>query len=446
MVAAVWHLAEPPTGPYPARDLRELARSGRLVRGSLVRKAGMDRWVAAERVLGLLDDRVVLPAVPGDGSPPGDPFAVTAVGEVLGDGGADAGFGLRLLAFGLDVLILVAIFAAGAGFEVYQQGGALLLDRSAGLLVSLLLLPAICYWPMWEGILGTTPGKWICGIRVVDLAGHPVGLLRAGARNGLRLIGVVTIVLTLIDHLCIACHPRRQALHDLLAGTRCVNPRRSGPGVTGAGNPTFDLVLDDVPFDAVADRRLQEALRTTSRARQIGWIWTMHGALLIGSSMFLIGCWALMWWLWRFLERVHDREIIELLAPVRWRIDRLLVIFVWLTPGMMVVGILVLIGGIGFLRRRRWSWWWLNLLGGAHLVGLLPLAAILAGITLRSGLHREISPGLGVAVFAFDGLLVLAGQILLVWLHRQLRSAPIRRWCAGADPPVAPAGGPEMRQ
>jgi uncharacterized RDD family membrane protein YckC len=70
------------------------------------------------------------------------------------------------------------------------------------------------------GLLGATPGKWLFGLRVADLKGRwPIGMSRAI----LRLVAYMVSSLTLgVGHLLILFRSDRQALHDLLAGTRII--------------------------------------------------------------------------------------------------------------------------------------------------------------------------------------------------------------------------------
>ena len=63
--------------------------------------------------------------------------------------------------------------------------------------------------------LQATIGKWFMKIKVYDKEQKRISLIKAFIRNILKIVSVISIVgIFLID-----ITPRRQALHDLLAGT-----------------------------------------------------------------------------------------------------------------------------------------------------------------------------------------------------------------------------------
>lgn len=61
-----------------------------------------------------------------------------------------------------------------------------------------------------------TPGKRLLGLRVVDAGGARLGLARAAVRH---LAGALSWITLNIGHLMALVQPRRQALHDRVAGT-----------------------------------------------------------------------------------------------------------------------------------------------------------------------------------------------------------------------------------
>lgn len=71
-----------------------------------------------------------------------------------------------------------------------------------------------------------TPGKRLLGLRVVDAHGRGIGLLRAVQRH---LAGALSWLTLNIGHLLAAVPPRRQALHDRIAGTQVVQSAEAGP-------------------------------------------------------------------------------------------------------------------------------------------------------------------------------------------------------------------------
>lgn len=71
-----------------------------------------------------------------------------------------------------------------------------------------------------------TPGKRLLGLRVVDARGEGIGLVRAVQRH---LAGALSWLTLNIGHLMAAMPPRRQSLHDRIAGTQVVQPTDAGP-------------------------------------------------------------------------------------------------------------------------------------------------------------------------------------------------------------------------
>jgi uncharacterized RDD family membrane protein YckC len=128
-------------------------------------------------------------------------------GERLGlpekGSGAVAGYGRRLLALFIDwgLSLLVSSFLARALDWSPPQ-------RSLGTLV----IFGVQAW-LLIGLLGTTIGKRLCGIRVARLDGRPVGPVWSLARSVLLLL-VVPALIWDRDH---------RGLHDRAANTIVVN-------------------------------------------------------------------------------------------------------------------------------------------------------------------------------------------------------------------------------
>jgi uncharacterized RDD family membrane protein YckC len=108
-----------------------------------------------------------------------------------------------------------------------------LVSTTDQVLISLIaLVVGLGYHVIFLRLRGATPGKQICGLRVVpvdrgldrDRLGWGSVLVRAlvwvvpGVWSPLFLVTVADVLLPL-------WHPRRQALHDLAAGTQVVRPR-----------------------------------------------------------------------------------------------------------------------------------------------------------------------------------------------------------------------------
>lgn len=81
-----------------------------------------------------------------------------------------------------------------------------------------------CYFAVGWGLLGSTPGKWLLGLRIVDHRGRwPIGLSRAFLRLAAYSVSSVTLGM---GHLLVILRHDRRALHDLLAGTWVVRRQR----------------------------------------------------------------------------------------------------------------------------------------------------------------------------------------------------------------------------
>lgn len=98
-----------------------------------------------------------------------------------------------------------------------------------------------------------TPGKMAFGVKVSDLAGARIGVVRGVARYFALWLSAIIL---LVGYLMAAFTQKRQALHDMIAGTLVVNARAgpdeivAGGGVmpVTAGVRAVAIVLIIVPF------------------------------------------------------------------------------------------------------------------------------------------------------------------------------------------------------
>jgi uncharacterized RDD family membrane protein YckC len=178
-----------------------------------------------------------------------------------------ASFETRLVAFVLDVIVLLAVFAlffAVAFLQILIRTDFGEKDTpDSAVWAAAIILAAYCFlflplyfiglWA-WRG---QTVGQMAMVIRVARRDGRPVGLARAAIRVGalnllppifvasllalpatgasedvlialilvLALAAVVLIVIQVVGFLMIPFDPQRQALHDRLADTIMVEPR-----------------------------------------------------------------------------------------------------------------------------------------------------------------------------------------------------------------------------
>lgn len=165
-----------------------------------------------------------------------------------------AGFGVRLGAYIIDILVLIPVIGASMYFTMFSP------NAMAFLLISLI---SAFYKPVLEGLYGATVGKMALKIKVVGAEGAPVtlnqafirwvpfllgavfswwlsyGTIAGAAAEGVSgfmeyslyqqeqaaemgasaTIGQLTGLIPLISALFMLGNPRKQAAHDKLAAT-----------------------------------------------------------------------------------------------------------------------------------------------------------------------------------------------------------------------------------
>ena len=77
------------------------------------------------------------------------------------------------------------------------------------------------YYMLLEGLAGRTPGKWVAGLRVVNLAGGLPGVRRSVIRNLLRAVDSLP-AFQILGVILILRSPERARFGDRVAGTRVV--------------------------------------------------------------------------------------------------------------------------------------------------------------------------------------------------------------------------------
>ena len=129
---------------------------------------------------------------------------------------ARAGFGIRLLAYIIDVIILAIVSAVvtlvfGAAGDAGQT--------IAGVINAVIGLAYTLYF--WS-TSGATPGKSVLGLRVVAIDGSPMNITKAI----MRLIGyVVSSVVLFLGFIWIIFDGQKQGWHDKIAGTYVIKTR-----------------------------------------------------------------------------------------------------------------------------------------------------------------------------------------------------------------------------
>lgn len=131
-----------------------------------------------------------------------------------------AGFWIRFLAKIIDNIIvgvftgiLMVVFGSDAGSSFDEQlASSLRLN-----LVSVLITAA--YSTFFIGKFGGTPGKLICGLRVVSPDGYPISYGRAFGRFAAEIVTSLTLT---IGYIIAAFDEEKRALHDRIASTRVI--------------------------------------------------------------------------------------------------------------------------------------------------------------------------------------------------------------------------------
>lgn len=145
--------------------------------------------------------------------------------------GLYAGFWRRVVAYLIDGVLLTPVFAVFYLALGRPFGGAWPLHVGAwaplagmhGWWLGWLVIPWLYFAGCESSPLQATPGKLALGLRVTDEFGRRIGFARASGRFfGKFISGLILDV----GYLLAAWTPRKQALHDLLAG--CCVVRKAG--------------------------------------------------------------------------------------------------------------------------------------------------------------------------------------------------------------------------
>ncbi len=203
---------------------------------SAARIASQSAAVGVPDAQGFDEDESLAPGVV-EGRAPGDVPRLTS--PVLEDAAAltgrivstdlaslrKAGFWLRAVAFLVDLAVVAALVAAGgmlvagavrAGgwFSSTPEVALQWLEASARAVLSVLI--TLCYFTLFVGWSGQTPGKMLFRLRIIRVTGEEAGYARAF----MRWVGqILSFVLLGFGFLMIALSRKKQGLHDKIAGT-----------------------------------------------------------------------------------------------------------------------------------------------------------------------------------------------------------------------------------
>ena len=219
-------------GPVSDEELALAFRQGRVNRNTLVWRDGLAQWAPLEQHLGELPalpppeptlPGMPIPALPGTGAAPPAPASDDL------DTVVDAGFIRRLGAYLIDSMLLGSVF-----YVVFLVGMVALavvathrVDSEETLLIGFVVmylvypLMSLAYYAGMESSkLQATVGKMALGIKVVDGQGRRLGFGRAAGRWAGSLVSYLILY---IGFFMAGWTRRKQALHDLMAGTFVVD-------------------------------------------------------------------------------------------------------------------------------------------------------------------------------------------------------------------------------
>ena len=146
-----------------------------------------------------------------------------------------AGFGRRVGAYLIDTL--VAIVCGGLlGFIATLIEPSILAEGDLRFDLAMMAIAFLVTVLMESSGLQGTPGKLALGLKVTDLTGRRIGVWRATLRYVAEVLNSLTLG---VGYLMAAFTDRRQALHDIVAGTLVVHrdAEAAAIAIAGPGRP-----------------------------------------------------------------------------------------------------------------------------------------------------------------------------------------------------------------
>ena len=200
-------------GPVPEASIRAWCESGFLRPDDLVWHSGLAEWTPVAHALSALGSS----AGPFPGSIPGGAGSVP-FGSILPPppgARAYAGFWLRAAAYVIDSLLLSFVLLLIWLPRLSKDTDPMKLAGDVTFLIASFGLSLVYYSFLESSPWQATLGKRIFHLRVTDLEGRRISLPRAA----LRQVGkFVSGILFYVGYVMAGITPRRQALHDMLAG------------------------------------------------------------------------------------------------------------------------------------------------------------------------------------------------------------------------------------
>jgi uncharacterized RDD family membrane protein YckC len=167
-------------------------------------------------------------------SPDSEPGLASAAPPAVRRSVIYAGFWLRAAAFGADLLLFGLIFFSLVLGPLMERGAIpkdnpwFFTEKSRQILAIQLLFD-LAYWLYFASFESSrwqaTPGKRLLRLVVTDLKGHRISFARASGRFFAKFISQL---LLFFGFVMAGFTPRKQALHDLMAGCLVLRiPKRS---------------------------------------------------------------------------------------------------------------------------------------------------------------------------------------------------------------------------
>ena len=236
-----------PTGPFTEAQVAEKLATGEFTVESLAFVEGLSQWTPLREVLA----RVGAPAIPAAASVPSAPvgsipaYSYAATMQPPGHL-VYAGFWIRVAAYlidgfiiGIPLGVVICILFGIVGGAAYMMGGlSHSTDNGAntlnpvfgiGFALTEMVLWVLSIGISWlyfakleSGSAQATYGKRVMGLKVTDIAGNRISFGHASGRFFGKIVSGMTFY---IGFMMAGFTEKKQALHDLIAGTLVIKSR-----------------------------------------------------------------------------------------------------------------------------------------------------------------------------------------------------------------------------
>jgi uncharacterized RDD family membrane protein YckC len=201
-------------GPVPETSIRAWLESGFLTAGDLLWRSGMPDWAPAGEQPEFAGAAGASWSDRSAGLPGGVPYGSSPIPPPAGASGY-AGFWMRAGAYIVDSLLMSVVLAAAWLPRLIKNPDPEKLREDIGLLAASFILSWLYFALMESSPLQATLGKRAFHLRVTDLEGKRITFARASLRQWAKLISGLIFY---AGYVLAGFTPRKQALHDLLAG------------------------------------------------------------------------------------------------------------------------------------------------------------------------------------------------------------------------------------